>query len=341
MLAGVALLAAGCGHAGAETRAAGQAAADRLFPGELAVVADRSLGSGGPGRELIFAVRDDPDAAVYAVVDANRCGPGSDCDAALRRGYDDARVRVAELRALVSVFADCGHPIVALHDLNGSVDPPRVGVAVTVAAVVDDATIGPLGAELDRCIAGWTAARATSGSPWSGDRASIVVEIADPARLADVPAADPGLPLAARLADPGLRAALLAGPHHAAVVGVVEGRAEPVANVLAPVLPFEQSVEFEDAVEAAAAQWLVESGNDPGRAVPLLVATDTRFVPGSAQLLRVYAGLCVRPGGSCGIDAVVAMTVDRLGGGARDLRYLTGIDGADGSRRRPLEPDCC
>lgn len=327
----------GCGGTAA-IRAEGQELADRLFPGELTVIASRSVWRGGPGHVLIAAVRDDPDAAVMLpVYGRNVCGRGPvEREQRLRAAVANARAQAAELRALLGAFTACGHPVIAMEKL-GLYAFDTVGLAPWIAAPVDDAGVAALVADLDRCIAGWTAARATSDSPWRDFGASLTLGIAEPAVAARAPSPDPQLPTAARLAEPDLVRAVTARPAHVLIVGVPPGGPAPAAGpLLRPELDFESQQRFAAAVEDAAAAFLAGTGITPGA----LLAPGTRLEPGSARRLRAYVRACstpVPPGERCRGDLLVALTVDRDGGAAADPVLLRDVPGADGRFDYPLE----
>jgi hypothetical protein len=326
----------GCGDPGA-ARAKGQELADRVFPGELTVVASRSLGMAGPGHLLTAAVRADPDAAVvFPVYGRDDCGPGSECEQRLRAAVPEAMARAAELRALLGAFASCGYPVVAVPEL-GRRAFDTVGISLWVSARVADGGVDALVADLDRCVGAWTAARAAGDSPWRAWRASLTLGIADPAAVATAPAPDPELPTAARLADPHLVRAVAARPTHTAIMGLPAGGPAPaVGPLLRPVLDVAAQQEFAAAVEAAAAEFLAGTGVTPGE----LLATGTRLEPGSASRLRAYVRACSTPpppGKRCGGDLLVALTVDRDGGAAADPVLLRDVADGDGRFTYPIE----
>jgi hypothetical protein len=325
----------GCGDPGA-ARATGQELADRVFPGELTVVASRSLGMAGPGHLLTAAVRADPDAAVvFPVYGRDDCGPGSECEQRLRAAVPEAMARAAELRALLGAFASCGYPVVAVPEL-GRRAFDTVGLSLWVSARVADGAVDALVADLDRCIGAWTAARAAGDSPWRARRASLTLGVADPAVVAAAPAPDPELPTAARLAEPDLVRAVAARPAYSAVMGVPAGGPAPaVGPLLRPVLDVAAQEEFAAAVEAAAAEFLAGTGVTAGE----LLATGTRLEPGSASRLRAYVRACSTPpppGRRCS-DLLVALTVDRDGGAAADPVLLRDVADGDGRFRYPIE----
>jgi hypothetical protein len=326
----------GCGNPAA-IRAEGQELADRLFPGQLTVVASRSVWRGGPGHELIAAVRDDADAAVVLPVYGGAvCGPGAECEERLRQAVADARARAAELRALLGAFASCGHPVIAVDTL-GRYAFDTIGIAPWIAAPVAGAGVDALAADLDRCTSAWTAAWAASDSPWRAARASLTLGIADPAVLATAPQPDPVLPTAARLADPDLVRAVAARPAHVAIMGIPPGGpAPPVGPLLRPLLGPDEQLGFAAAVEAAAAAHLAGSEMTPGQ----LLGPATRYEPGSTTRLRAYVRACSAPpaGEPCvGGDVLVALTVDHDGGGAADPVLLRGVPGPDGQFSYPIE----
>jgi hypothetical protein len=335
-IAALAAVLTGCDSPGA-ARAKGQELADRLFPGELTVVTSRSVWMGGPGHEVIAAVHDDPDAAVMLTMHGSEdCAPGSACEARLRTAVADARAKAAELRSLLGAFASCGHPVVAVESL-GRYAADSVGLAPWIAAPVDDAGVAALVADVDRCIAAWTAARAASDSPWRASRASLTLGIADPAVAARAPAPDPRLPTAARLMDPDLVRAVRARPAHVLIMGVPPGGPAPAAGpLLRPVLDFAAEREFATAVEAAAAGFLTGSGATAGR----LLATGTRLEPGSATRLRAYVSAwstAPLPRERGRGDLLVALTVDRDGGAASDPALLRDVTDAEGRFSYPIE----
>lgn len=329
LLASVALLGA-CGRGDAQRT--GQAAVDRIFPGDLTVIGARSLGLAGPGYRLTAALRDDPDAAVRFVLrpSDDDCGPGSVCEEQIRTAVRLARAEATGLRALLGAFASCGHPIIGLRS------------AATIAARVDDDSVGPLVADLDRCVAAWTTARGDA----LGERARLDLDIVDPDVAAAAPVPDPALPTAARLDDDELFAALTSRSRYTASITVIDGRPEPVASVLRPVLEFDEKQAFDAPVVRAATEWMRQSGivADPG--LPPFVLDDaTRLIPGSTQRLRVYVALCTPPCPDGGDNAAVALTVDRAGTGAADFRLLPltrlprDAGGLFDQYHYPLEPD--
>ena len=232
------------------------AAADRGFPGRLAVISARPCFPASGGAEIVFRVVDDPDAVVRLRVD--RAAPSQE---QLGEAVEEGLAAAAEWRALAAALHQGGHEVHAVG---------RIVADPWIAAEPANDTVADLLAGLRDCLAQRPDAPPTS------------VMIADPAVVRSLPRdRDPSLPTLLRLNANG-RLAALSGrrPYYRACFDTAGGPPE-----LSIVQPFALWQRYEAAVRAAAAAWLARVS--PGASVAVVMGY-TRLEPGRVDRLRVH-----------------------------------------------------
>jgi hypothetical protein len=201
-------------------RALAQQAAAARFPGQLRLVADRSLFPRSRGSEFTFAFLGDGDAMVRL-----RIEQGTDVGAELDQAVDTARTAATELRRQLTVLATHGFPVIGLDQR------PWLAVDLT-----DDNVAERLLA-IGAAVADWTAA-------------AVDVVITSPGVAARAPDHDT-LPTPLRLGHPGRLRVLTAAP--AFVAHYPAGGGDPTLTVSRS---YEPRVVFEERVFASATTWL-------------------------------------------------------------------------------------
>ncbi|MFK4540911.1 hypothetical protein RKD29_000507 [Streptomyces tendae] len=305
--------------------------ADELYPGELDVVAARTLFPETTGSEVTLSVADDPDAAVRFRVDAaaDRCDGGPDCAAALREAVDRARREAGHLRAMRTAFDGCGHPVLATDE---KLTTPWIEARVT------DGTLDEVLTRVGACAQRWVTARAQrDGQEVPG---WVTVDFAAPGTAEGLPAPKSGLPTVLRLTH-GPRLAALAGEAYyvaAYPVGDDAGRTVDAASArLRIVSPFEERQAFSRRIDASVLPALRETYPDAVTAGGAGTGV-WRLEQGTLRRVRGYVLFCERPpagGKQCLGDLAALVTSDPRGRDAEVVRVLTDIRDERGVLRLP------
>ncbi|WP_327288544.1 hypothetical protein [Streptomyces sp. NBC_01198] len=279
-------------------------AADRGFPGRLAVISARPCFPASGGAEILFRVRDDPDAVVRLRVD--RAAPSQ---ARLAEAVEEGLAAARRWRALAAALHAGGHQV---HALGRIVADPWIAAAPTNDTVAD------LLAGLRDCLAAGPEAPPTA------------VMVADPVVVRSLPRErDPSLPTLLRL-NANRRLAALSGrrPYYRASFDAAG------APELSLVHPFTDWPRYEAAVTASAAGWLARTGSGAGVAA---VMSHTRLVPGRVDRLRVHVVLHDGPrqGRAALGDHVLTATTDLDGAFAGEPTVLRDVRDGTGPLRLP------
>ncbi|WP_329174305.1 hypothetical protein [Streptomyces sp. NBC_01477] len=230
-------------------------AAERCFPGRLAVISARPRFPASGGAEILFRVLDDHDAFVRLRVD--RAAPTA---GQLGEAIEDGLAAAREWRALAAALRRGGYEV---HGLGRVVADPWIAADPTNDTVTDFL------AGLRDCLARRPGAPATS------------VLIADPAVVRALPRdRDPSLPTLLRLTATR-RLAALSGrrPYYRASFGTAG------ALGLSLVHPFSLWQRYEAAVTAGADAWLARVS--PGARATAVMSL-TRLVTGRVDRLRAH-----------------------------------------------------